>query len=47
MIPKSGRRFSDEIMRRIKSMTRKSMPSGCDPMGVQRFSDEVMPQTEA
>jgi len=38
MIPKSGRRFSDEIMRQIKSMTRKS---------VQQFSDKVMPQTEA
>jgi len=23
-------------------MIRKSMPSGCDPMGVQRFSEKIM-----
>jgi hypothetical protein len=34
MIPKSGYRFSDQVMRKIKvRMTRKS---------VQRFSEEVM-----
>jgi len=35
MIPKSGHRFSDQIMRETQSMTRKS---------VTRFSEKVMPQ---
>jgi hypothetical protein len=51
MIPKSGL-FSENIMRQTKRMTRKSTPQknitgGCAPMGVQRFSDEVMPSAEA
>jgi hypothetical protein len=35
MIPKSGYRFSDQIMRKTKGMTRKS---------VKRFSEKVMPR---
>ena len=35
MIPKSGRRFSDQIMRKTKGMTRKSG---------HRFSEKVMPK---
>jgi hypothetical protein len=38
MIPKSGLRFSGQIMRKTRRMTRKS---------VKRFSDKVMPQKEA
>jgi len=37
MIPKSGPRFSDKIMRKRIIMTRKS---------VQRFFDKVMPKTK-
>ncbi len=37
MIPKSGRRFSDQIMRKRKSMIPKSMPSGNDPTGGRRI----------
>jgi len=38
MIPKSGRRFSDEIMRQIKTMIPKSG---------DRFSDQIMRKTKA
>ncbi len=38
MIPKSVKRFSDQIMRKTKGMTRKS---------VKRFSGKVMPSKEA
>jgi hypothetical protein len=37
MIPKSGYRFSDQIMRKSNGMTRKS---------VKRFSEKVMPQPD-
>jgi len=37
MIPKSGSRFSDRIMRRNKGMARKS---------VQRFSEKAMRKTK-
>jgi hypothetical protein len=46
MIPKSGNRFSDQIMRQTMNVARKSMPPGYDPTGVKRFSEKAMPQTK-
>jgi len=41
MIRKSVQRFSEKIMLKQRAMIRKSLPSGFDPMGGNRFSEEI------